>query len=42
MLLLVLEIDATYTSLNGHCARKSALLILVENCKTRGGIEQDL
>jgi len=29
MILLALESDATYTSLNGHCARKSALLVLV-------------
>jgi len=42
MLLLVLEIDATYTSFIGHCARKSALLVLVRCCKARSDREHDL
>jgi hypothetical protein len=40
--LLVLESDGACTGLNGHCARKSAVLVLVCCYKARGDREQDL
>jgi hypothetical protein len=40
--LLVLESDGACSSLSGHCARKSAVLILVWCYKARGDREQDL
>jgi len=40
--LLVLESDGACTSLNGHCARKSAMLVLVWCYKATGDREQDL
>ena len=40
--LLVLESDGACTSLNGHCARKSAVLVLVCWYKARCDREQDL
>ena len=42
VVLLVLESDGAYTSLNGQSARKSKVLILVCFYKTRGDIEQEL
>ena len=42
MFLLPLETDAARTSLNGHCARKSAVLVLEWCYKARGVREQDL
>ena len=42
VVLLVLESDGACTSLNGHSARKSAVLVLVCCCKARGDREQDL
>jgi hypothetical protein len=40
--LLVLESDGACTSLNGHCARKSAVLVLDWCYKARGDREQNL
>jgi hypothetical protein len=40
--LLVLESDAAYTSLSGHSARKSAMLVLVWCYKARGERDWDL
>jgi len=40
--LLVLESDGACTGLNGHCARKSIVLVLVCCYKARGDREQDL
>jgi len=40
--LLVLESDGACTSLNGHCARKIIVLVLVCCYKARGDREQDL
>ena len=40
--LLVLESDGACTGLNGHCARKSTVLVLVCCYKARGDREQDL
>jgi hypothetical protein len=42
VVLLVLESDGACTSLIGHCARKSTVLILVWCYKARGDREQDL
>ena len=42
MVLLVLESDGACTGLYGHCARKSAVLVLVWCYKARGDREQDL
>jgi len=42
VILLVLESDVAYTSLNGHSARKSAVLVLVWCYKATGDREQDL
>ena len=42
VVLLVLESDGACTGLNGHCARKSAVLVLVWCYKARGDREQDL
>ena len=42
MALLVLESDGACTGLNGHCGRKSAVLVLVCCYKARGAREQDL
>ena len=40
--LLVLESDGACTGLNGHCARETAVLVLVWCYKARGDREQDL
>ena len=42
MVFLPLENDGTCTGLNGHCARKHAVLVLVWCYKARGDREQDL
>ena len=42
VVLRVLESDGACTSLNGHCARKSMVLVLVWCYKARGDREQDL
>ena len=41
-ILLVLESDCACTGLNGHCARKTEVLVLVFCYKARGDREQDL
>ena len=42
VVLLVLESDGACTGLNGHCARKCAVLVLVWCYKSMGDREQDL
>ena len=42
VVLLVLESDGACTGLNGHCARKSAVLVLVWHHIARGDREQEL
>ena len=42
VVLLVLESDGACTGLNGHCARKSAVLVVVWCYKARGDREQEL
>jgi len=42
VVLRVLESDGACTGLNGHCASKSAVLVLVWCYKARGDREQDL
>jgi hypothetical protein len=42
VVVLVLERDGTCTSLNGYCAKKSAVLVLMCCYKVRGDREQDL
>jgi len=42
VVLLVLESDCACTGLNDHCARESAVLVLVWCYKARGDREQDL
>ena len=42
MFLLVLENDGACTGLNGHCARESAVLVLLWCYKSRGDREQDI
>jgi len=40
--ILLLESDGACTGLNGHCARETAVLVLVRCYKARGDREQDL
>jgi hypothetical protein len=42
MVLLALESNAACSSLNGYCARKSAVLVLELCYKFKGDREQDL
>jgi len=42
MVFFVLDSDAACTSLSGHCARKSAFLVLLLLHQATGDREQDL